>query len=204
MSLLRRSILALAAVVAAGLAAPAGAADLVGTRETAMGNPNAKVKVIEYASVVCPHCGQFAREVFPAFKRKYIDSGQVYFIFREYPTEPANLAVAGFLTARCAGPDKYFAVIEALFAGQPALYESRDGQKFILDAGKAGGLDEPTVRACLEDRAAVVAMQARVTEAIEVAKVHSTPTFIIGDKTLEGSQSLAQLDAVIQPLLAAR
>ena len=204
MTLPRRSFVtlaALAAFTAVGAGAPAVAADKVGARETALGNPNAKVKVIEYASIVCPHCGQFAREVFPAFKRKYVDSGQVYFIFREFPTQPAELAVAGFLTARCAGPERYFDVIEALFAGQPALFESRNGQKFLLDAGKAGGLDEAAVRACLEDNAAVQAMQGRVDQAINVAKIQSTPTFIIGDKKLEGSQTLAQLDAVIQPLL---
>ena len=204
MTLIRRSFVSLAALSPfAGLAVggSAVAADRIGARETTLGRPNAKVKVIEYASIVCPHCGQFHREVFPAFKRKYIDTGLVHFIFREFPTQPAELAVAGFLTARCAGPERYFDVLDALFAGQPALFESRNGQKFLLDAAKAGGLDEAAVRACLEDDAAVQAMQTRVKHAVEVAKVHSTPTFIIGDKTLEGSQTLAQLDAVIQPLL---
>ena len=204
MPMIRRSVLVLTALAALGLGSPAGAADRIGARETAMGDPNAKVKVIEYASVVCPHCGQFAREVFPAFKRKYIDTGQVYFIFREFPTPPANVAVAGFLTARCAGPERYFAVIDALFAGQEALYASGDGLKFILDAGKAGGLDEAAVRACMQDQAALSALQARVEAASEEAKIQSTPTFIIGDRKLEGSQSLAELDAVLQPMLRAR
>jgi len=204
MSLVRRSLLALATLATLSLAAPAGAVDRIGARETAMGNPNAKVKVIEYASVVCPHCGQFARDVFPAFKRKYIDSAQVYFIFREFPTAPTNVAVAGFLTARCAGPDRYFDVIDALFAGQPTLFAGRDAMKFILDAGKAGGLDEAAVRACVQDSAAVEALQARVEAAVEVAKIQSTPTFVIGDRKVEGSQTLAALDAILQPLLAAR
>jgi protein-disulfide isomerase len=201
--LLRRSVLAFAAVAALA-ATPASAADLIGARETAMGNPNAKVKMIEYASIVCSHCGQFAREVFPAFKRKYIDSGQVYFIFREFPTQPVDLAIAGFLTARCAGPDKYFDVIEALFAGQPALFENGDGMKFLLDAAKVGGMDEAALRVCLNDQPAVDAMRKRVEASMAADHVHSTPTFVIGDKTLEGTQTLAQLDAVIQPLLAAR
>ena len=204
MSLIRRLILVLAGLAALGLAAPAGAADRIGARETALGNPNAKVTVIEYASVVCTHCGQFAREVFPAFKRKYIDSGQVYFIFREFPTAPANVAVAGFMAARCAGPERYFDVIDALFAGQETMYASGDAMKFILVAGKAGGLDEPAVRACMQDDDAVAAMQTRVQAAVDVAKIEATPTFIIGDKKIEGSQTLAQLDAVLQPLLAAR
>ena len=204
MPMIRRSVLVLTALAALGLGSPAGAADRIGARETAMGDPNAKVKVIEYASVVCPHCGQFAREVFPAFKRKYIDTGQVYFVFREFPTQPANVAIAGFLTARCAGPERYFAVIDDLFAGQEALYASGDGLRFILDAGKAGGLDEAAVRACMQDQAALSALQARVEAASEEAKIQSTPTFIIGDRKLEGSQSLAELDAVLQPMLRAR
>jgi protein-disulfide isomerase len=201
MTLIRRSLLALAAATA--LAAPAAvtAADRTGGAEIGMGDPNAKVKVIEYASVTCPHCAQFNADVFPAFKKKYVDSGQVYYVFREFPTQPAELAVAGFLIARCSGTAKYMEVVDTLFRGQKALMETSNAQKFLLDAGKAGGLDEAAVRACLADNAAVDALEARVKRGIEVDKVEATPTFIIGGTKLEGSQSLAELDAVIQPLL---
>lgn len=199
MTLIRRSLFALAAAVA--MAAPVAAADKTGGAEIALGNPNAKVKVIEYASVVCPHCAQFNADVFPAFKKKYIDSGQVYYVFREFPTQPVQLAVAGFMVARCAGTDRYFQVVDKLFTGQGALMESGNAQKYLLDAAQAGGIDEAGVRTCLADEAALNALSDRIQHAVDVEKIEATPTFIIGTSKLEGSQSLTQLDAVIQPLL---
>jgi len=172
--------------------------------EMTLGDPKAKVKVIEYASVVCPHCARFNAEVFPAFKAKYVDTGKVLYAFREFPTEPVNVAAAGFLVARCAPAGRYFAVLDALFEGQAKLFESRDVKQYLLDAGKVGGLDEAKIEACLNDETAVKAFNTRVQTAFEKAKISATPTFVIGDKTLTGEQTLAQLDAVIEPMLAAK
>ena len=86
-----------------------------------MGNPQAKVTVVEYASVACPHCGRFNNEVFPAFKAKYIDTGKVHYVFREMLVgngQEQAFGAAGFLLARCAGQDKYFSVLDAIFHGQ--------------------------------------------------------------------------------------
>lgn len=199
----RRTLLALACLaLASATAAPGLAADTAGAPEMSLGNPKAKVKVVEYASVTCPHCARFNAEVFPAFKAKYVDTGQVFYTFREFPTDPVQLAVAGFLVARCAGPDKYFTVLDALFRGQEKLFSSQDARAYLFDAGKAGGLDEERVKTCVGDKAAQQALAGRVNTAIEVEKIDSTPTFLIGDKKLVGEQTLAQLDAAIQPLLA--
>ena len=104
-----RSLTKLVGVFFAGLVLAAcnsggakGAGDEIG-----MGKPNAPVKVVEYASASCGHCATFNNEVFPAFKAKYIDTGIVYYEMREIITPPENFAAAAFLTARCAGPDKY-------------------------------------------------------------------------------------------------
>lgn len=199
--LLRRSFLALCA--ASALIAPSHAADRVGAGEVTLGNPNAKVKVVEYASVTCPHCAAWNEAVFPDFKRKYIDTGLVQYVFREFPTQPVNVAAAGFMIARCAGREKYFDVVDALFESQSTL-ATGDALKFLTDAGKVAGMDEAAVRACVQDEAALAGFNNRVRQALEVDKIGATPTFVIGDRKLEGGQSLAQLDAVIQPLLAAR
>jgi protein-disulfide isomerase len=200
MSLLRRTLLALAA--GAALAFPAAAADRMGAAEASLGNLNAKVKVVEYASVTCPHCAEFHNEVFAAFKAKYIDTGQVHFTLREFPTSPVEVSVAGFLIARCGGPERYFSVIDALFKAQAEMYASRDASKFLQAGASAAGLDEAGIKACLDDDAALDAMRRRVSRAANVEKVEATPTFVIGEQKLQGVQSLAQLDAVIQPLLA--
>ncbi|MEY4256174.1 MAG: hypothetical protein RLZZ141_1401 [Pseudomonadota bacterium] len=85
-----------------------GKGGAVTDEEMSMGKADAKVTVIEYASASCSHCATFNAEVFPAFKTKYVDTGRVKYVFREFITPPAELAAAGFLTARCGGKDKYF------------------------------------------------------------------------------------------------
>jgi len=188
------------ALTAPALAAPAAAPAKTPPVEMTLGNPKAKVKVIEYASVVCPHCARFNEEVFPAFKAKYIDTGKVLYAFRELPTEPVQVAAAGFLIARCS-PGKYFQVLDALFKGQAKLFETREAKQYLLDAAAVGGLNEQQVDTCLADEAAVSAFNDRVQSALSKEKISATPTFIIGDKVLNGEQTLEQLDAVIQPLL---
>ena len=200
---------AVGAVIAAlfcllALGQTARAAEGVLPADMTMGNPAAKVTVIEYASDTCPHCAAFNAEVFPAFKAKYIDTGKVLYVFREFPTEPAQLSAAGFLIARCAAPGSYFAVIDALFKGQAALFKSSDARAFLLNAGKAGGLDEAKITTCLNDKTALDAFSARVKAAVEDAHIDGTPTFVIGKAKLVGEQTLDQLDAAIQPMLAAR
>jgi protein-disulfide isomerase len=183
-------------------AAPAPApAYVAAPGDMAMGDAKAKVTVIEYASVVCPHCAAFNAEVFPAFKAKYIDTGKVRYVFREFPTSPVELAAAGFIVARCAPADKYFPVIDALFRGQAKLYESQDAKAYLLDAGKVGGLNEDQIQACLQDKTKLDAFNDRVETAVNDAKIQSTPTFVVGDKQLIGEQTLAQLDAALAPLL---
>jgi protein-disulfide isomerase len=192
----------LAAAVWLAPVAHAAEAGLPG--DMALGDPKAKVTVVEYASVTCPHCARFNAEVFPAFKAKYVDTGKVRYVLREFPTDPVQLSAAGFLVARCAPADRYFTVIDTLFRGQEKLFASRDAKPFLLDAGKAGGLTEDQVQSCLQDQARVDAFNERVKTAVETAKINATPTFVIGDKKLEGEQSLAALDAVLQPMLAGR
>src|SRR5262252_4432484 len=107
--------IALAAVAALGLAACSKGGDAVSADEMTMGSPTAKVTVVEYASVACPICARFNNEVFPEFKKKYIDTGKVRWVSREALTGNPALAASGFLLARCAGKDKYFQVTDAVY-----------------------------------------------------------------------------------------
>ena len=88
-----------------------------------LGNARAKVVVVEYASLSCPHCARFHATVFPAFRKKYIDSGKVLFVYREFITSPAEVAVPATMLARCAGKDRYFQVVDRVFAAQDEMYK---------------------------------------------------------------------------------
>lgn len=194
-------ILAVAGLLAAcgqGGAGGGGSTDTAG--EMFLGKADAPVTVVEYASVTCPHCAAFNEEVFPDFKAKYIDSGQVKYVFREFLTPPVPVAVAGFLIARCAGPDKYFGVIDALFHSQNEMYQT-EPRAVLFRVGNGAGLTDEQITACVSDTDAVAALEARVQRAIEVDKINATPTFIVNGKKLEGEQTMAQFDAAIQPLL---
>lgn len=88
----------------------------VGLPDLALGPVDAKVTVVEYASMTCGHCAHFTKDVWPEFKKKYVDTGKVRYIFREFPLD--NLAAAASMLARCAGNDKAFPLIEVMFEKQ--------------------------------------------------------------------------------------
>lgn len=196
---LNRRLLVVAAVGALALAGcskgggPAASAD-----DMTLGDPNAKVKMVEYASVTCSHCAVFNNEVFPEFKKKYIDTGKVHYTFKEFLTPPAEVAAAGFLTARCAGKDKYFAVIDSLFHAQQEMFTSGDMRGGLLRVAQSAGMTEDQFNKCVADEAALKALDARVEKALKEDKITSTPTFVMNGKTIkEGEISLAELDAAV-------
>ncbi len=193
----RSGLIGLAAGLAALVTGPAGAEPLAG--DMSLGKANAPVEVIEYASLTCNHCAAFHTEVFPAFKAKYVDTGKVRYIFREVPTAPVDVAAAGFLMARCAGPTKYFKVVDEVFRSQPRWYEGEGGPRTIfVEIAKANGLSEQSFNACITDPAGMEALNARVDYALTVAKVRATPSFFVnGNYVGAGELGLERLDAAI-------
>jgi protein-disulfide isomerase len=194
------------ALMAAGCHNGAGAdgptaTDMINAPEMTLGNPNAKVTVVEYASDTCSHCARFDAEVFPAFKAKYIDTGKVFYKFREFLTPPEQVSAAGFLLARCAGRDKYFGVVEAIFRGQPEMFATRDAHGVLLRIAQSAGLTEAQFDACEQNQAALDALQKRVKTAFD-NHIDSTPTFLVDGVGLPpGEITLVALDKAIQPKL---
>ncbi len=170
-----------------------------------MGDPRAKVTVVEYASASCPHCARFDINQFPAFKAKYIDTGKVRYVFREFVTPPEQLAAAGFLLARCAGERHYWTVVEAVFHAQEEIYRTQDLKTPLLRIAHTVGLSDAQVDACLTDKPALDALNARVSDAVNKDHVNSTPTFVINGVVFHGDEhvevNVAELSAAIDPLL---
>ena len=183
--------LGLAAVAAATLIG-AGRAD-----DMSLGNPAAPVTVVEYASLGCSHCGAWSREVFPEFKRRYIDAGRARYVLREMLNGDAAVSAAGFLTARCAGPAHYFQVVEALFAAQPRMAAEGDDMPALLDVAAHAGLSREQVSACLSDHAALAALEARADSYTSVDHVDGTPAFDVAGRRFSGETSLKDLGAAI-------
>ena len=202
----RRLILALAAVLTLAACSKGGSA--VSADEMSMGNPNAKVTVIEYASVACPVCAEWNNTTFDAFKKKYIDTNKVHYVFREALTGNQALAGSGFLLARCAGKDNYFKVTDAVFRSQDQIYESgsenlRPGaaREVLSRIAQQVGMNDDQLTKCLTDSKAITALNDRVIKFAKQDNVEATPTFMINGKKYEGEKTLAELDAILQPLL---
>jgi protein-disulfide isomerase len=196
----RRLVIAAAMLATLAACNKSGASvGAAGPDDMTMGNPQAKVLVAEYASVACPHCAAFNNDIFPAFKAKYIDTGKVHYVFHEMlvggQAEQA-LAAAGFLLARCAGKDKYFAVNDEIFHAQQAIFTSGDLRGGLLRIAQSLGMTEPQFNACVGDQNALKALNARVEKAAKDG-VDSTPTFIINGQKMVGEQTMAELDKAI-------
>ena len=168
--------------------------------DMALGPAKAPVAITEYASMSCPHCAAFEQNVFPMLKSKYIDTGKVRFVFREFPLDIK--AAAASMLARCiAGDDagKYFGVIDRLFKQQdPLMEQTKDALKLI---GKQAGMNEQAVESCEKDQALLDKLKADQAFAFEVLKVNATPTFFINGEMVKGAMSFEELDQKIKALL---
>jgi protein-disulfide isomerase len=192
----RRSVLVSTAAVALWAAGAAVGAPTALPDDMTMGNPKAKIEVVEYASLSCPHCAHFNETIFPTLKSKYIDTGKVRYTLKEMLTEPMNVAAAGFLTARCAGPSKYFTVVDQVFRSQ-SRWTSGNIKPIFQEIAAANGVDEAKFNACILDQAGFQAINARAERAAEQDGVNATPTLFINGKRIETPQSPAELDAAI-------
>jgi protein-disulfide isomerase len=195
----RRFLVAAFAVAALGLAGcnKGGGASGRSAGDMSLGPADAKVKVVEYASASCSHCARFNNEVFPAFKAKYVDTGKVNYTLKEFLTPPEEVAAAGFLTARCAGKDKYFTVLDAIYKNQAEMFQTGDFRGVLLRIAQSAGMTEDQFNKCVSDPEALKALNARV-ERSKDDKITGTPTFFVnGKKVGEGEVPLAKLDAAI-------
>ena len=193
-------------VAALGLLAPLAASCHKGAGASAavpddmsLGNPASKVTVVEYASVACPVCGRWFKDIWPSFKTKYIDTGKVNFIYREMLVggdQEVLIAASGFLLARCAGKDKYFNVVDAIYSSQPGLFDDPRGT--LLNIAKSAGFTEAQFDACVKNEDSLKALSQRVERNTKLGSVGATPTFVINGKALvAGYHPLSDLDAAI-------
>jgi protein-disulfide isomerase len=188
------------AALAADVAiAPAGKSPKgYATGDMVLGQANAPVTVIEYASMTCPHCAMFHSEELPKLKQEYIDTGKVRLVFREFPLD--GLALEAAKLARCAGPDRYFAMLDALFRQQMVWARPADKAAPLAElqrTARAVGIGEDAFRACSADKELGDEILARRLEGDQKHQIRSTPGFVINGVTLtQGRLMDAIADAV--------
>lgn len=174
-----------------------------GLTELSLGPADAKVTVVEYASMTCPHCAHFTNDVFEDFKKKYIDTGKVRYIFRDFPLD--NLAAAVSMLARCAGPDKALPMIETFYAKQPDwAFANGSPVPKLFDIAKQAGFTQESFDKCLTNQKLLDQITAERKRASDVFGVNATPTFFINGKKLQEAPTIEAFDKVIGPLLAGK
>ncbi len=163
-----------------------------------LGKDDAPVTIVEYASMTCPHCAHFHETTYPELKKRYVDTGKVRFIFREFPLDP--LAAGASMLARCADKDKFYPMIETLFQQQRQWAVEKPIPK-LLALAKQAGMSEQTFNSCLSDQKMLDAMQAEQKRATDKFGVNSTPTLFVNGKKVVGGTSIDELAKLIEPLL---
>jgi len=168
--------------------------------DMAIGSVKAPITITEYASMSCPHCAAFGENVFPMLRSKYIDTGKVRFVFREFPLD-IKAATASMLARCIANNDagKFFGAIATLFQQQEQLMAQTRQTLTII--GKQSGMDDNAVEVCAKDQALLDKLAADQKFAYEVLKVDSTPTFFINGERLKGSMPYEDLEKKIKSLL---
>jgi len=164
-----------------------------------LGKPEAPVTIVEYASMTCPHCAHFHKVTYPELKKRYIDTGKVRFIFREFPLD--RLAAAGAMLARCAGEgEKYFGVVDLLFDNQEK-WAVRQPLPPLMNLMKQAGFTQATFEKCLADTELLGKLEQERDDAAKKYKVESTPTLFINGNKVAGAISIEEMAKQIDALL---
>lgn len=216
MSITRRDALALLSAVSAAALLSAGEAiakegdrfdvaklmaPVGGIADHVLGDANAPVTMIEYASTTCPHCGRWANEVYPAFKAAYIDTGKVKFILRPFIRDVPDAVV--FMLAEAAGAEMYHSVLETYFKVQETWAFVEAPKEPMLAIAKQLGFTDESFNSALTNQDLFNALEAMRNQALDEFKLEGTPTFYVNGKQLTGGKSLEELAAEIDPLIPA-
>jgi protein-disulfide isomerase len=163
------------------------------------GSETAPVTIVEYASLTCPHCREFALKTFPELKKRYIDTGKVRFIFREFALNDIDLLA--IVTVRCAPKDRYFPLVETLFEKQE-MWAVNNPVPPLLGIAKQAGFTDESFKACASNQQVIEGVKAQRETGSKLG-VNSTPTFFINGEKHVGGLPIEEMEKLIQPYLKA-
>lgn len=167
--------------------------------EMAIGEANAPVTIVEYMSMTCPHCAAFHNNTFEEIKTKYVDSGKVRFVLREFPFDPR--AAAAFMLARCAPEGQYFPMISMLFKQQQQWAAAQNGRDALLQMSKLAGFTQESFESCLTNQKLLDDVNAVMQKGAKDFGVQSTPTFFVNGEHYSGDMSVDVMSALIDSKL---
>ncbi len=170
------------------------------TDDRILGNPDAPITIVEYASLTCPHCAHFANEVLPELKKKWIDTGKAKLVLRDFPLDEPALRAA--MIARCAPRERFYAYVDTLFAAQEKWVMAKDYREALARLVKIGGMSKDEFDNCLNN----TALENKIVEERLVASkeldVNSTPTFFINGTKFTGAPTVDEFDKALSGVAA--
>ena len=165
-----------------------------------LGNPDAPITIVEYASLTCPHCAHFTNEVLPELKKRWVDTGKAKLVLRDYPLDEPALRAA--MIARCAPPDRYYAFVDTFFGSQEKWMAARDYRDALARLVKLGGMSREEFDNCLKN----TTLENKIVEGRLIASkeldVNSTPTFFINGAKFTGAPTVEEFDKALSGVAA--
>ena len=186
-----------AALPGSGMAQEIKAGGLLGER--VQGKMDAPVTILEYSSLTCPHCATFHTDTLPAIKEKYIDTGKVRLVMRDFPFDRVGLA--GAIAARCVDEKRYFGLLDVLFRQQSRWAGDKDPIAALGRLTRLAGLSEKAFKACMDNEELANSILARRIEGEKTYKINSTPTFVINGEIVSGAQPFEVFEKAIEGAL---
>jgi protein-disulfide isomerase len=167
--------------------------------EMVLGDADAPVTIIEYASLTCGHCARFHAETLPDLKAAYIGTGKARLVYRDYPLD--ELAMRAAMLAHCSGKDRYFGFLDMLFRTQSTWARDEQPLQALSRVSKMGGLGEKDFERCLADEAVANTVLTSRLEGQRAFAIESTPTFIINGRKYPGAMPFEEFESILRPLL---
>jgi len=192
------SVLAAAVLSLTLLAGCDDSGDEMTLKDRVIGNPDAPITIIEYASLTCGHCAAFHKNTMPRLKRDWLDTGRAKLVYRDFPLD--NNAATAAVIARCAPEDRYYSLLSVFFSRQSSWARMDDPVPVLALLAESRGLTRQQIDACLDDGDLLDGvLQSRIVGQ-QRHGIDSTPTFVVGERVINGAMSFEDFDAVLRSM----
>ena len=195
---MRKTLLFLVALAGLGLGFGGAPARAQEAGDRVLGKADAPITIIEYASLTCPHCADFSKEIMPELKQRYVETGKAKIVYRDFPLD--QMALRASMLARCAPAEKYFAFIDVLFQQQGNWATAKDPMAALEQLGKLGGVPSDKFKACMGDQGLADSILTERLRGANEFKVEGTPTLFVNGKKIDTPRTFADFDKILKPL----
>ena len=163
------------------------------------GNEDAKIQMLEFASLTCGHCAKFHNEVMPIIKKNYIEKGLIHFTYKDFPLD--KYALKATIIARCSGNEKFFNFLDVFYKKQKDWTRTKDPLKSLLKMAKIGGVKDEDIKVCLGNKSIEDNLLKDRLKFSKKYEITATPTIILNGSKYEGDLTFEALELKINSLL---